>query len=81
MTTTDQQQWIKCSDRMPEDGQDVVIVDAANSRFYGGAVVKYDAPHFILIGGLIAENYDGGAVVELDMEVTHWLALPQPPTD
>ena len=30
-----------------------------------------------MIGGLEASNYDGGAHISLDMEVTHWLPLPE----
>ncbi|HGE7400953.1 TPA: DUF551 domain-containing protein [Yersinia enterocolitica] len=71
--------WIKCSDQMPEDDQVVAIVDAGHGCFYGGAVVSRSGSNFHLIGGLSAENYDGGAVVELDMEATHWMPLPTPP--
>ncbi len=71
--------WINCSDQMPEDDQVVAIVDAGHGCFYGGAVVSRSGPNFHLIGGLSAENYDGGAVVELDMEATHWMPLPTPP--
>lgn len=71
--------WINCSDQMPEDDQVVAIVDAGHGCFYGGAVVSRSGPNFHLIGGLSAENYDGGAVVELDMESTHWMPLPTPP--
>ncbi|OVZ87943.1 DUF551 domain-containing protein [Yersinia intermedia] len=67
--------WINCSDQMPEDDQVVAIVDAGHGCFYGGAVVSRSGPNFHLIGGLSAENYDGGAVVELDMEATHWMPL------
>ena len=73
------QGWINCSDQMPEDDQVVAIVDAGHGCFYGGAVVSRSGPNFHLIGGLSAENYDGGAVVELDMEATHWMPLPTPP--
>ncbi|MEQ9723936.1 DUF551 domain-containing protein [Yersinia alsatica] len=71
--------WINCSDQMPEDDQVVAIVDAGHGCFYGGAVVSRSGPNFHLIGGLSAENYDGGAVVELDMEATHWMPLPAAP--
>ncbi|HHH1650977.1 TPA: DUF551 domain-containing protein [Yersinia enterocolitica] len=71
--------WIKCSDQMPEDDQVVAIVDAGHGCFYGGAVVSRSGPNFHLIGGLSAENYDGGAVVELDMEATHWMPLAAAP--
>ncbi|HHH1886653.1 TPA: DUF551 domain-containing protein [Yersinia enterocolitica] len=72
--------WIKCSDSLPKDDQVVAIVDAGHGCFYGGAVVSRSGPNFHLIGGLSAENYDGGAVVELDMEATHWMPLAAAPT-
>lgn len=73
-------EWIKTSERMPDDNQMVVIIDSEHGSIYAGATCIYSAPRFILIAGLRAENYDGGAVVELDLEATHWMPL-SPPQD
>ncbi|HEN3465168.1 TPA: DUF551 domain-containing protein [Yersinia enterocolitica] len=71
--------WIKCSDRMPEDDQVVVIINSGHGFLYEAAVVTRRGPHFDLMDGLEASNYDGGAVVRLDMEATHWMQLPAAP--
>ncbi|EKN5935046.1 DUF551 domain-containing protein [Yersinia enterocolitica] len=71
--------WIKCSDRMPEDDQVVVIINSGHGFLYEAAVVTRRGPHFDLMDGLEASNYDGGEVVRLDMEATHWMPLPAAP--
>lgn len=73
--------WIMCSDRMPDDGQMVVIVNAGHGEIYEAAVVSWRSPHFFLVDGLEAKNYDGGAVVTLKLEATHWMPLPAAPED
>ncbi|HEN3294894.1 TPA: DUF551 domain-containing protein [Yersinia enterocolitica] len=73
------QGWIKCSDQMPEDDQVVVIINSGHGFLYEAAVVTRRGPHFDLMDGLEASNYDGGAVVRLDMEATHWMQLPAAP--
>ncbi|EKN4696950.1 DUF551 domain-containing protein [Yersinia ruckeri] len=73
------QGWIKCSDQMPEDDQVVVIINSGHGFLYEAAVVTRRGPHFDLMDGLEASNYDGGAVVRLDMEATHWMPLPAAP--
>lgn len=71
--------WIKCSERMPEDGQIVVIINAGHGEIYEAATVTRHGPHFLLLDGLEASNYDGGAVVTLRLEATHWTPLPAAP--
>lgn len=71
--------WIKCSERMPEDGQIVVIINAGHGEIYEAATVTRYGPHFLLLDGLEASNYDGGAVVTLRLEATHWMLLPAAP--
>lgn len=73
--------WIKCSERMPDDGQIVAIINAGHGEIYEAATVTRSGTHFILMDGLEASNYDGGAVVTLSMEATHWMPLPEPPKD
>lgn len=76
---TEQDGWIKCSERMPDDGQIVAIINAGHGEIYEAATVTRSGPHFILMDGLEASNYDGGAVVTLSMEATHWMPLPAAP--
>ncbi|WP_143712123.1 DUF551 domain-containing protein [Yersinia intermedia] len=71
--------WINCIDQMPEDDQVVVIINSGHGFLYEAAVVTRRGPHFDLMDGLEASNYDGGAVVRLDMEATHWMQLPAAP--
>lgn len=71
--------WINCIDQMPEDDQVVVIINSGHGFLYEAAVVTRRGPHFDLMDGLEASNYDGGAVVRLDMEATHWMPLPAAP--
>lgn len=70
--------WISVSERMPDEGQEVVIADTGHGCIYAGAVATYIAPHFYLMEGLEASNYDGGAIITIDFEATHWLPLPKP---
>lgn len=72
-------QWISVEDRLPEHGNLVVAAhlyeygtepDCAVCCFYDGVFL----PH---TDGLEANNYDGGAVITLDMDVTHWMPLPE----
>lgn len=70
------QGWIQCSERMPEDDQMVVIINSDHGCIYEAAVVTRRGDHFYLMDdGLEASNYDGGAVISLDIEPTHWMPL------
>ena len=76
---TEHDGWIKCSERMPDDGKIVAIINAGHGEIYEAATVTRSGPHFILMDGLEASNYDGGAVVTISMEATHWMTLPAAP--
>ncbi|AXF76656.1 DUF551 domain-containing protein [Erwinia tracheiphila] len=78
------QQWIRCSERLPVEGQSVVIANIGHGCICEAAAVTYYPPHFALIEGLEASNYDGGASISLAFEATHWmplLAAPEPGGD
>ncbi len=71
-------EWISVEDRLPEDDSLVVAAhfyefdispDAAVCWFINGEFYFHDE-------GVKAENYDGGAVIQLDLEITHWCSLP-----
>ncbi|QPW26472.1 DUF551 domain-containing protein [Edwardsiella ictaluri] len=76
-----QPKWIKCSEQMPPENVLVVIADQNSYGVYGSAVATRRAGYFHPAEGLKASNYDGGAIVEIDMEVTHWMPLPNPPEE
>lgn len=71
MSDGDIGQWIACADRLPADGQGVLITngkDVVSADFFSGNPPVW--------------NY--GDVVEMmlyDMRVTHWMALPEPPKE
>lgn len=73
--------WIKCSEKMPEDGSVVCIADADSGYIYEACCAYYSKGEFSVMRGLEASNYDGGALVEITLEPTHWFALPYPPED
>lgn len=75
--------WIKCSERLPDEDSYVVAAkhygsgmppDAAVCWFIHGRFCLHD-------DGLSASNYDGGACISMDFQVTHWMPLPDPPKD
>lgn len=71
--------WISVKDKLPEEDTLVVAAhiyesdsippDAAVCWFLHGSFHFWD-------DGTVAENFDGGAEVRLDMTITHWFALP-----
>ena len=70
--------WISVQDRLPEDDTVVVVADIGHGQIYDLAACWYIHSNFSIHTGLKAENYDGGAVVDLDLTITHWCPLPPP---
>lgn len=73
--------WIKCSDRMPDDDTYVVVANIGHGQIYEAVAAWYLHKSFRPMDGLTASNYDGGAVIDMDIDITHWQPLPKPPTD
>ena len=71
--------WINVNERLPEKYQRVVVADIYNGEIcYFAAATYIDNNYFSAeTDGLEASNYDGGAHISLDMEVTHWFPLPE----
>ena len=72
-------EWININDRLPDEGSLVIAaytydsemeVDACVCRFYRGNFGVYT-------DGLAASNYDGGAIIEMTFEPSHWIPLPK----
>lgn len=64
-------EWIKCSERMPEETGDIIV-------FSDGIVmsgISYSRRKGFYIDALA---YDDDEPID---DVTHWMPLPNPPTD
>ncbi|WP_376783158.1 DUF551 domain-containing protein [Atlantibacter hermannii] len=59
-------EWIKCSERVPEDKDHVVCINVSRG---GTPFVAFRCENLWVSGS----NYQP--------EVTHWMPLPEPPTD
>ena len=73
--------WISVGDKLPDKDRLVIAIhkydfgcepDAVVCRFLNGGFTPYT-------DGLLAKNYDGGATIKLDMQITHWVPLPPQP--
>lgn len=65
-------EWIKCSDRMPDDGPVIGFEEETGDVYY----YHYDAEEDIFV----FSNFMGEHVCDHG-DVTHWMPLPPPPTE
>ncbi len=71
--------WIRVDELLPYEGALVVGSDGA-TRYSSFAVFKFfNGKFYLQTDGLDARNYDGGAVVTCEFDVTHWIPLPTMP--
>lgn len=61
-------QWVKCSERLPEPGEDVMLCVSFSQKYRFGFLQIPDRWYIYETG----ENHILSAV-------THWMPLPQPP--
>lgn len=59
--------WIKCSERMPYEGQEVIVMDVNCNRVQSGMVYVH--------GGFVDFNEEYYEV----HNPSHWMPLPEPP--
>ena len=75
--------WISIKDRLPETTDNVLV---CNFLEYAGCCNSFTVAYYNkkgwhpVVDMLTANNYDGGAVIDLDEEVTHWMPLLKPPS-
>lgn len=66
-------QWIKCSGRMPEEGEDVIVCDNLRQVHEG---------YYLQYGDLVRwEIYSYKPSYCDEVTVTHWMPLPEPPQE
>lgn len=70
MEALKQTKWIPCSERPPEDGQDVLIWDNIDKTSFTG--------HYVWCDGWTVDGY---AVNRFHFDITHWMPLPEPPKE
>lgn len=75
--------WIDVTKKKPNELEDVLIAEFDQFGCNYGAVKGFirDGVFFCTPDGLDAYNYDGGASIVLDMDVTHWMPLPAQPSN
>lgn len=70
--------WIDINDRKPEDWQKCVVADISYGEINSATVAIWIRNGFSVEDyGLIAENFDGGASISLNMDITHWFGLTE----
>lgn len=77
-------EWIKCSERLPCDGQLVILSghfyrDPERPRFVEPSVFACGEFHPIAYDE--CSDYEPIADGDATMEGTHWMPLPEPPED
>lgn len=72
--------WVACSERMPEEDTYNVVADiGGDGNIYCAAAAWFIHGNFSPMDGISASNYDGGASIEIDMHISHWMPLPAAP--
>ena len=75
-------EWISVEDRLPEDVGEVLVCNWNEHTDMDCTVAYYQAKRDMWHAStdmLDAFNYDGGAQINIDQDVTHWMPLPEPP--
>lgn len=68
--------WVACSERMPEEDTYNVVADiGSEGNIYCAAAAWFIHGNFSPMDGVSASNYDGGASIEIDMHISHWMPL------
>ncbi len=74
--------WISVNDKPQDNDIYCIVAEINNGEVYSFAPSWYLNGKFCCEpGGLEAYNYDGSAVIKLNLNITHWMPLPKPPKD
>ena len=76
-------EWISVEDKLPEGCENVLVCNFETGTRIDCTTAWYHVKnkHWDVDDSMIrAENYDGGAVISLDQNVTHWMPIPEPPS-
>lgn len=71
-------EWIKCSERLPDVGEDVLI----NEKWSSVPCIAWITERGVWLANKDFVSCDGDCVIETDIEqsmVTHWMPLPAAP--
>ena len=63
--------WIKCSEMLPEEGEDVIVYDGLG-QVHEGCYFRYGDGVVWEIPSYNPSYYD-------EVNVSHWMPLPEPP--
>ncbi|WP_130945719.1 DUF551 domain-containing protein [Klebsiella quasipneumoniae] len=82
-------EWIKCSERLPESKDDLVLVYSATGgpiKPHGFPTGGYDAVHIQdyfddITSGLDKDGKQLYTKWYLSQGITHWMPFPEPPTE
>ena len=65
-------QWIKCSERMPEETDDIIVACSDGTVISG---ISYSRREGFYMAAL---EYDSDVSIK---DVSHWMPLPEPPQE
>lgn len=75
-------EWVKCADRLPEDGEDVLVYHSADDHITVGDFDSRNVQFYIEDDGSTFYTNDGWET-EIPWaqkgRVTHWMPLPEVP--
>lgn len=69
-------EWFDIIDNRPKDDSNVIAADIKRGKIYSMAACWFIHGEFRVYDGLEASNFDGGAEIRIDFDVTHWFYAP-----
>lgn len=70
--------WIKCEDRLPENLDPVLVTGVMmNGKRTVWADMRWNEERWQVLGNSVVDEWEDVP----DMEITHWMAYPEPAED